>query len=347
VPWIWGRLNHFSYQLDVDRSIARRVLARFLRESESTDLWTQAQKDLSVFNQRYEEVHRFYEGDSTDALEKLLYDFAFRKNGTAPSFIGENFQKWMSVAFRPTDIVDPDIFRPPGVMIMAILEGKGEATDFLSSLDAYRNALQAVINATAPATFTYQGFSVENKQHLGDQLSRQLLEGVDYVTALFKKRGLEKLLKNEISKIELVPTLPDALGLYWSASKKITLSAALVGMGTGRFIKWVNEAFLHEFGHHIHMNYITGEARAVWDSGWEEVKEKQEVLAKAFQKITHEERHRFFEALNKDGWDPSDSPRRVSTLLVSSEIPGGSSRIGTTWKFLLTTLRSSEMRLSV
>ena len=276
------------------------------------NLWEKAEANLRAFNERYDEVHRYYDSDNVDALDKLLDQFAFRKNGTAPSFIGEDFHKWMNAAFRPMDIDDPEGVRPPGVLIMSVIKGDADISEFFILLDAYRDALQAVVNATAPVKFTYQGFAVENPQHLGDALSRHLLEGVDYVVALFKKRGLDKLLTNEVKRVELVPLLEDTtLGLYWSEAKKITLSAKLVGMGTGRFMKWVNEAFLHEFGHHVHLSYITGEARAVWDSGWAEVKEKEESIELAFKKITHAERVKFFDVLKTSDFDPSKAAKKL------------------------------------
>ena len=289
-----------------------RVARRFLA---GADLWTKAQEDLRIFNQRYEEVHRLYESDNTEALDKLLNDFAFRKNGTAPSFIGSDFHKWMSKAFQLMDIDDPDAARPQGVMIMAVIDGEIEITEFFKTLDNYRDALQAVMDATAPASFTYQGFQVENPQHLGDKLARRILEGVDYVVALFKKRGLEKLLKDEIKKVEIVSEFEGtALGYYYSQTSTIALSAQLVGLGTGRFMKWVNEAFLHEVGHHVHLNYLAREAKEEWDSGWVEVKEKQEVIELAFKKITHEERKKFFDVLYAAGFDPSKAAKKLDPV---------------------------------
>lgn len=299
--------------LHVARShgLARRVARRFTAEA---DLWKLAQEDLRVFNQRYEEIHRLYQADNTEAIDKLLNDFAFRKNGTAPSFIGSDFYKWMSAAFRPGDIDDPDALRPPGVLIMGIIDGETDISEFFILLDAYRDALQAVVDATAPAKFNYQGFAVENAQHLGDALSRRVLEGVDYVVAIFKKRGLDKLLTNEIRSIELAPKFEKALGYYYPSSKSIALSAAAVGLGTGRFMKWVNEVFLHEFGHHVHMSYITGEARAVWDDAWTEVQEKKEVIERAFKSITQAERKRYFDTLMATGWDPSRTAKKLGAV---------------------------------
>lgn len=288
-----------------------RVARRFL--AATADLWSKAQEDLRTFNERYKEAQRLRE-PLDESGTKLLNDFAFRKNGTAPSFIGTDFQVWMSKSFR-MDIDDPEAARPNGSMILEVADGKKPLRVFLSALDTYRDALQAVVAATAPTSFTYQGFQVENPQHLGDELARHILEGVDYLVALFKKRGLEKLLKNEIRRIEIVPEFEGiALGYYYTPAKTIALSAKLVGLGTGRFMKWVNEAFLHEFGHHIHLNYLAPEAKAEWDSGWSEVKEKKEVIELAFSKITREERVTFYNLLKTTDWDTSRAAKKLDAV---------------------------------
>lgn len=281
------------------------------------NLWEKAEADLRAFNERYDEVHRYYDSDNVEALDKLLNQFAFRKNGTAPSFMGSGFYEWFQVAFPPGDPVkDPEGVRPGGRMILDVIDGKVEITGFFTQLDAYRDALQAAMDATAPQTFSYQGFTIGNPQHMGDSICRQLLEGVDYLVALFKKRGLEKLLKGEIKRVDLQPDLGEKThGLYHSNTQTISLSAKIVTTkARGRFIQWVNEVFLHEFGHHVHMNYITGEARAVWDEGWTEVQQKKDALAEAFQKITHEERAKFFEVLESVGFDPGKAAKKLPAV---------------------------------
>ena len=77
-------------------------------------------------------------------------------------------------------------------------------------------------------------------------------------------------------------------------------------------MKWVNEAFLHEFGHFVHLTYLPREAREAWDAGWVEVKNQQEIFADAFQSITESERSKFFDILMFSKWHLPKAIRRIS-----------------------------------
>jgi len=123
------------------------------------------------------------------------------------------------------------------------------------------------------------------------------------------------LFKENVNKVELVPSLGGTtLGFYHIKAKTITLSSmALRQNGPGRFMSWVQEVFLHEFGHHIHLSILPAEAREAWNSGWGEVKSKKEAIAVAFQKITKSERETFFDTLMKSDWDPSKAAKRLGS----------------------------------
>ncbi len=289
----------------------------------SDTLWVGAKVALEEFNASYLEAQKMFRGHGPEdltAAEKLLNDFAFRKLNTAPSFPGSPFFEWMSQAFLPGDIKNPDEFRPSGRMILEVIDGQREAEEFLTALDRYRDALEAVIHEVAPERFSYQGFKIWNPERLGDQLARRLLEGVDYVVALFKKRGVEPLLHKGVAQIEILPTSsmtrlnPTALGLYFNHSRTIVLSSKLVGHGIGRFMKWVNEAFLHEFGHFVHLDYLPTAAREAWDTSWNVVKERQEAIERAFKSISAEERARFFDALHFTKFDAAKASRRLDSI---------------------------------
>ncbi len=293
-------------------TLVQRVAARYVTGADR--LWEGALKALHAFNQKYEEAKRV--DLSSDAGQKLLNEFAFRKNGTAPSFPDNPFHTWMTKAFAHThEIDDPDAERPRGVMILQVVDGKLDERVFLNQLDKYADALRAVVNAVAPEQFSYFGFKVRNPDHIGEQLSRKTLEGVDYLVALFKKRGLTHLLGQGVKGIYLSTDLGgDTLGTYQSGTQTIALSTALVGMGVGRFMTWVNEAFLHEFGHYVHMNYISPDARKAWDQGWTEVTDKKDAYEKAFKAVTKSDRDRFFDLLMKAGWEPSRAAKSLDAV---------------------------------
>lgn len=291
--------------------VAQKVLARHKLAAER--LWDGALRDIQQFNKKYQEAQ--HADVKSEAGQKLLNDFAFRKDGTAPSFPGTAFHEWMSKAFGMMDIDDPDALRPRGPIVLGIADGKGDYSIFLEDLDAYAKALNDVVKTTAPEQFTYYGFKIQNLDHFGDLQARRLLEGIDYVVALFKKRGLDHLLKEGITQVNLAFDLGGGtLGLYFAHSREISLSREAIGRGTGRFMKWVNEVFLHEFGHYVHMNYLSKEAVEVWDSAWEEVKDKKKLYAEAFKSVTAAERSRFFDVLNASDWDPSKASKKLEPV---------------------------------
>jgi hypothetical protein len=287
--------------------------------------WVEAQKALDQFNELYLEAQKRFKGtghDDPDADEALLKKFAFVPSPAAPSFPGSAFMTWMSYAFFIGDVPDPESVRPKGRMIMEIIDGRRDIQDFLTALDDYSDALRAVVRDIAPEKFSYQGFKVRNEDRLGDKMCRRLLEGADYITALFKKRGVEPLLHTGVSEVILAspPTLQryggkeTNLGLYLSTSRSIVLSTELVGRGTGRFMEWINEAFLHEFGHFVHMSYLPPPAVEAWDAPWGGVKERQEALAKAFKSISAGERAKFFDVLHFAKFDASRAAKKLDPV---------------------------------
>ncbi len=66
--------------------------------------------------------------------------------------------------------------------------------------------------------------------------------------------------------------------------------------------------FIHEFGHHIHMTYIKGEARDFWDGTWDTAN----ALRGKLETVTQEDLQRFFNLMEKNGFDPSKVARKLS-----------------------------------
>lgn len=139
-------------------------------------------------------------------------------------------------------------------------------------IEHFKLALQEALDSAAPEHFAYEGIKVENGEHIADEMCRKVLSGIDFLKALFKKRGVDAtLLKNAVSKIALV--LHDDVGAanFDSRSRVLTMSVpVLLKHGAGRFLDTAaGEAVLHEFGHYIHLNYIKGEAAEAWNKPWE------------------------------------------------------------------------------
>lgn len=265
-------------------------------------LWEGAVEAIREFNGHYEAAQKLLTGetDNPDAADKLLGMFAFRHDNTVPSFQGP-FREWAMWSFYKGDVPNPEEVKPDGKLALAVIDGKAEPEDFLRQLETYKDALDAVIKAAGPERFTYNGFKIWNPERLGDKMIKRMMEGVDYLVALFKKRGVTPMLRTGIRQVEILPgpsmakLSPTASGLYIVNSQTIVLSASIVASdgAEGRFIKWVREVFLHEFGHYVHMSYLPRAAKEAWDEGWAPLKERQSIL----ESISGKERQKFFAAL--------------------------------------------------
>ncbi len=143
--------------------------------------------------------------------------------------------------------------------------------ELLSAIHRFRTATQKAIASTAPEEFSYHGFKISNKEHFAEALCRKTLEGVDVLNAFFRKRGVERVLQEGIARIILTQDAGRASAFFHSGTRELTLSVSELSKAKpGRFIdSFTGEAVLHEFGHFVHRNYITGEAREAWDSPWD------------------------------------------------------------------------------
>ena len=74
--------------------------------------------------------------------------------------------------------------------------------------------------------------------------------------------------------------------------------------------EWVSEVFVHEFGHHVHWNYLADAGKAAWNAGWEEVEEAQQQYADQVS-VTHADRLRFFDLIKRSAWSPQKAGRKV------------------------------------
>jgi hypothetical protein len=271
------------------------------------DLWNRTEEDLRVFDQWCRKATALRE-PLTEEGEELINDFAFRRNGTSPTAPGTAFVEWFAKVFLDGHFDDPEAYRPPNLLAREVTTGHEPLKGFLDALDMYRQAIQDILKEVGDERFTYQGFEIRNYERMSDTMCRTILEGVDYVVALFKRRGMEHLLSKGVTSVELVPSIKgesNTYGEYWPTTRHIVLTAKGVLAGKGTFIAWVNEIFLHEFGHFVHLAYLPPDAKAVWDQGWDEVRDKKKQYAEAFEYVTASERSKFFNLLESNYWDVS------------------------------------------
>lgn len=158
--------------------------------------------------------------------------------------------------------------------VRGLLKGVGGDSD--STLREVRAFVQRAMDSIAPETFSYSGFRITNKQHLGDDICRRALEGVDILKAVFKARGVEKVLTRGLDCINLavVGGAPGSVAYYGSIRgadvPEITLFAGPKSKGV--FDSSGLSHLIHEFGHHVYYEFLPSEARLVWDAPWESIK---------------------------------------------------------------------------
>lgn len=154
--------------------------------------------------------------------------------------------------------------------------------------------------------FTYKGLKVLNPDRLPEPVVRKLLSGIDYVLALFKKRGVTPLLGEVLDKVILRHSKPEDEGhsgwYHWSPTGgTITMISDIVEQKSARFLsEWINEVFLHEVGHLVHLNLMDREARKEWNSGWapvEQAKKDAEAVDEKIRKVAFDERKRYWDLI--------------------------------------------------
>lgn len=217
--------------------------------------WNDAVGDLHEFNSLYAQVERKPQdkGVLTKCVgraDKMTKLFVWAKKCLSDGAYAKILSAWREIG--------------------KIAKTRGAPEDDLrATLERFKTATQEALDGTAPETFTYQGFHVDNREHFADDLCRKTLEGVDFLKALFKKRGVDHLLEQGVARILLVL---DAEGsaFFDSGKRELTLSVPELSKARqGRFVDtFTGEAILHEFGHYVHRNFITGEAREAWDEPW-------------------------------------------------------------------------------
>lgn len=196
-----------------------------------------------------------------------------------------------------------------------ITEGLQEVvTDWRGVYDAFSQSEEA--NPRLYETFTWKGVKFVNEGWTEPQV-REVLDALEWVMDLFKRRGLAPLLKQGLKRVVLQETRDgfddsSADGWYDADTKEIRLTPDTRNLKTmSRFLKnWQAEVFLHEFGHHVHMSLLPRAAKEFWDSGWDFVHEALERTAV----LTLADRRRFVDLLTKQGFDAQAAGRRLKGL---------------------------------
>ena len=254
----------------------------------------------------------FAKSPNKETLQKFYYSFS------GLTFEGDDVSHWFYLNFGPNTALEKEFFKTVDARdkFRTDLYGKaptgllGPLRHLLFRLRSYRKKLapylQNVMSKVGPARFNYKGFPILNPDRLSDPIVEHLLRGIDYLTAMFRKRGMEDLLRQGITRVVVRFQQPGdksphtggpVVGWYHGGEKYIEFLHAAARKGKGRLTDdWAAEVFTHEFGHYVHMDYLHPSARKEWDSGWTGVEQAQKALNEEIS-VSPEERKRYWKML--------------------------------------------------
>jgi hypothetical protein len=198
----------------------------------------------------------------------------------------------------------------------------------LKYLPAYFQALTETLTrilTPSPSRFHYKGLRIENEGGYTDLEVRHLLDNLDWMFSVFERRGVKEILTQSLTTVVLSKERWAFVGerskenliaaaTYHGFKKKIVLrEGAMTFTGPGNFLqRWLAEVFVHELGHHVHLNYITKEAREFWDSGWQFVNEAEERFVKETF-VTEEDKRGFWEKIKASNYDFQKAARKMES----------------------------------
>jgi len=227
-----------------------------------------------------------------------------------PSLVNAPLSRWLKVQDH-AKLADLRFFRRGIGWGLRHLDSERVRTD----AQGYLEVLQGLMAEVGPASFTYEGFFILNPDRLLNRRVRGLLDAVDYLNALFRRKGVEPLLRETVSRIELRIMEGTAHGLYSAQERRVTLRAGIEDRSFARLTEtWVHEVLLHEIGHHVHLDFLHPRGREEWDSGWDEAHRARESLNNKLH-VTPSDRQKFWELIERAGWDPKKAGRKVKGLM--------------------------------
>ena len=235
------------------------------------------------------------------------------KWGTNPFSTGAPFSTWTSYNFP----VDQDVSNSASLMgyyaslsnlmdrtfgLMDVKKVKVAFHDLVEIMKDLTRDTSALFADIYPAHFSYKGFQISNPDRLSRYVVNHMLEGIEALVEVFKKRSMTKALQEGVQSVVFrFARRRDggAAAIYTHRGKEITLFQKTIRSShAGNYNNWVKEVFIHEFGHYIHLDYLSKEAKAVWDKGWTKVDEAryQEAYSEA-REISQYDKRRYLNSL--------------------------------------------------
>jgi hypothetical protein len=186
--------------------------------------------------------------------------------------------------------------------------------EFRKDLKEFNTNLNKVLAYTTPAPrkFTWRNLTFLNEDTWLDRDVKILLDELEWLFDIFKRRGVTDLLQKNLGRVVLTREEGKfVVGTYFIASREIEIRHKALRAGGGRQLnKWLAEVFLHELGHHLHLNVLPTEARKFWDSGWDYVNRE---IDKATV-IRPSDAAKIYEDLNEFNFDVSRLNKRYKGI---------------------------------
>lgn len=156
--------------------------------------------------------------------------------------------------------------------------------------------------------FVHRGITIQNPEGLPGPSVQKAVDSLDRLLNRFKEVGLEDIVHASVSRVLLLGIDPvgGRAGYYSHKDQTIGVIIPKVMEGHGRmFDIWIDEVFIHELGHHIHLKHITPEAKEFWDSAWTSLKAPS---------ISAKERQVFFDMLVKNRGNATQVSRNLTSF---------------------------------
>jgi len=145
-----------------------------------------------------------------------------------------------------------------------------DVKEWWGKVEKLNDSLRDRISQAGPTRFRYKGFTIQNPRRFTEEIIEKLLDQVDRMVALFRKRGVEKVITETVKEwmILLMDDYPgDRRGAGWYSPK--TQRIALGWNPNRRALAADMDTIIHEIGHHVHLSYLHPAAKAAWDKPWE------------------------------------------------------------------------------
>lgn len=178
----------------------------------------------------------------------------------------------------------------------------------------------------APEKFSWRKLTIYNPSHINEGVLKKALDALEEGMELLKRRGLEDALYASLKGVYFTAEgykftgsssgqNYTSAGHYTPNNQTITMVISQVDADkNARLIKrWFTEIFLHEFGHHIHLSYITRAAKEFWDSGWDLIVKAREEISRQ-NTISLDDMIGFVRLLDAARWDYPGVGRKLKGL---------------------------------